>query len=160
MQELSRDYWKCLRPTVAIYDEVVKTLSNEEKLKLDRKIFRLAFGYWSDLPRYYRSFLLRLYRHDRQNFLNLLLQHSPLGMMRFPITRPKMLIKMFHLLEATQRGHKPSNRHLAFSMLLAFDFRYAITTMAIYLSTKSPDAEEVLMLAGLKELFDNEFNFW
>ena len=158
--DLTERYWDGRWPTVAIYDEVVKTLSEDGKLKLDRKIFGLAFSYWDELPRYYRVFILRLYKHDRQMFLDLLLKHSPLGKMRYPLTRPKMLIKMFHLLEATERRHKPSNRQLAFSMLLIFDFPYAVTTLAIYLSKKSPNAEEVLMLAGLKDLYDNEFNFW
>ena len=148
-------YWGFKRPTVAIYETVITGLPEKEAEKLRCALFRLAFGYWAELPAYYRKFLIRLYVHDRDMFLRLLLHHSPLGSMRYPLLYADLFMKMTHLLQKSEKGKKTSFRHLAFSMLLAFDYPYTINTLSVYLARKKPDAEEVFMLAGRKILFED-----
>jgi len=148
-------YWGLKRPTVALYETVIAGLSEKEAEKLRRALFRLAFGYWVELPAYYRKFLVRLYVHDREMLLRLLRHHSPLGSMRYPLLHADLFMKMTHLLQKSEKGKEVSFRHLAFSMLLAFDYPYTINTLSVYLAKKTPDAEEVFMLAGRKILFED-----
>ena len=119
------------RPTVAVFD-----------------IFMLAFGYWNELPAYFREFLVRLFVHDRECLLHFLLEETPLKELRYPLLKPDLVLKLMFILEKNKKTGRISYLHLAFALLVSFRYPYTLRTLAEYLRKQQPVAGDLLQLAG------------
>lgn len=145
------------RPTVALYESAIAKLTEKEAEQLNKELFRLSFGYWSELPDYYRRFFLRLYIHDRERLLRYVLQETPLGEMRYKLHKPDLFIQLMHGMEASRKDKKVSYRHLSISLLLGFEFRFTPETLNKYLKQppKSTQPSDLLYVMGLIEVEDD-----
>ncbi|MDD4515978.1 hypothetical protein [Massilibacteroides sp.] len=140
------------RPSYAVYKQVEKDLSAEQLQNLQRDLFHLAFAYWKSLPNYYRKFLIRVYKHDRESLLIYLLEETPLGELRHSLYKPELVLKLMYMLEKNKKVGRISYLSVAFGLLLSFDYPFKLRTMAEYLRRQQPSAGELLQMAGKIEI--------
>lgn len=145
------------QPTLALYESAVKRLPAKKTEQLKKELFRLAFGYWDELPACYRKFFTRLYIRDREMLLEQVLLHTPLGKLRYKLHKPELLIKLLHILESGGKDRIVSYRHLAISLLLGFEFRFTPGTLNAYLRKppKLIQPGELLQMMGRIEVEDD-----
>jgi len=138
------------KPTVALFEKALSEMKEKDAIKFRNEMYRFAFTYWRRMPAYYRRFLRKLFIHDRGSLLNYLLKETPLGVLRYELRLPKLVIKVLNLLERTKKGtgKRLSYRHLAFSLSLAFSYNLSLKTLSEYLSESTPDTTEILHLSG------------
>lgn len=146
------------RPTVQLYEKTVSQLSGNDRQRLRKDLFYLAFCCWEELPGYFRHFLIHLFRHDRELLLSYLLAETPLGELRYSLFNPDLVIKFMHMLEKNKKKERISYLHLAFALLISFRYPYKIRTLAEYLRKKQLVASELLQMAGKIEITgDDDF---
>lgn len=147
------------RPTVQIYESVMKSLSPDQAEQLNKNLFRLSFGYWNELPDYYRRFFLRLYVHDRELFLHYSIKETPLGSMRYRLRQSELFIKLLHIIEANPQGKRTSGWHLSMALLLVFELPFSFQTLGTYVRRpyKRIQPRELLQMIGFIELDDDSF---
>lgn len=139
-------------PTTALYENVLNQLPANEQLRLKNDIFLLAFGYWNQLPEYFHQFLINYFTHDRESLLDFVLENTLLGALRYKLSHPQLVIKVFHILERNKKVGRLSYLHLAFVLLISFDYPYKLRTLAEYLRRGDLTAGELLQLAGKIEI--------
>lgn len=140
------------RPTAKRFKEVFNQLPDYEREQLRKDILLLAFAHWSQLPAYFQRFLVDVFKQDRELLLSFLLEETPLGQLRYALFDRDLVLKLFYIVERNKREGRLSFRHLAFVLLLAFDYPYTLRTLAEYLRRQQPLAGEVLQLAGRIEI--------
>jgi hypothetical protein len=138
------------KPTVALFDTALSKMTEKEAEKFRNEMYRFSFSHWRQMPAYYRRFFRKLFIHDRGSLLNYLLKETPLGVLRYELRLPKLVIKVLNLLERPKKGKgkRLSFRHLAFSLSLAFCYNLSLKTLSEYLSESNPDTTEILHLSG------------
>jgi len=138
------------KPTVALFDAAVAAMTEKEAAKFRKEMYRFSFSHWREMPASFRRFFKKLYIHDRGSFLKFLIKDTPLGVLRYELRAPKLLLKVLHLLERPKKGtgKRLSYRHLAFSLSLVFNYNFSLNTLSEYLSEATPDTTEILHLAG------------
>ena len=137
-------------PSVELFEKILSEMPEKEAIELKKEMYRFSFCYWNDMLQFHRNFYKKLFIRDRDSLLKFLLNETPLGILRYELHLPKLLIKVLHLLEIPKKamGKHLSFRHLAFSLSLSFCYNLALGTLADYLSAKNPDTTEILYLAG------------
>ena len=138
------------KPTVALFETALSKMTEKEAEKFRKEMYRFSFSHWRQMPAYYRRFFRKLFIHDRGSLLNYLLKETPLGVLRYELRLPKLLIKVLNLLERAKKGtgKRLSYRHLAFSLSLAFSYNLSLNTLSEYLGEATPDTTEILQLSG------------
>jgi hypothetical protein len=137
-------------PSVELFDKILSEMPEKEAIKLRKEMYRFSFNHWNEMSPLHQMFFDKLFTRDRDTFLNFLLNDTPLGILRYELQLPKLLIKVLHLLELPKKGtgKRLSFRHLAFSLSLSFCYNLSLSTLADYLSERNPDTTEILYLAG------------
>ena len=142
-------------PTVRLFEARMKLVSPKDRREWELLICRLAFGYYDHLPKRYSKFIIRYLVHDRACYVRYLNEHTPLGSLRYPLTHPKLFLKMVHLLESDKEGSRMSYLHLASFLLIAFPIKNTLRTLAEYLRTYRHTPEELLQLLGKTEIWED-----
>jgi hypothetical protein len=138
------------KPTVALFDAAVAAMTEKEAAKFRKEMYRFSFSHWREMPASFRRFFRKLFIHDRGSLLNYLLKETPLGVLRYELRLPKLLLKVLHVLEIPKKseGKRLSYRHLAFSLSLVFNYNFSLNTLSEYLGEATPDTTEILQLSG------------
>lgn len=80
------------KPKVKIFRTKLAKLSKRKQKAILSDTYKLAVGYWQELPTDYRNFLKQLIRNNRQDWLDFLLSNTILGELRYAIQRPELFL--------------------------------------------------------------------
>lgn len=119
------------------------------------RIYLLAFSSWTELSGKEQTFIVAVIENDRQAYVDFVVQKTVMGRLRYTLHYPRLLIAMFHLIEAIDRVAGTSLNHLAMSVLISFNFRQKVSSIGDYISKGYPMAEEVLILSGKTKIKDD-----
>jgi hypothetical protein len=104
-------------------------------------VFRASLSEYSHTGERMRSFFRVFIMKYRQEFLDYLLEKTMLGQMRYPLSDMEMLYKTDYLLDKSRplvqsmrrpgvkRSRKTSGASLAYSLCMAFQSPYALSTL-------------------------------
>lgn len=135
----------------ASFDAKLKTLEEPVRRQYLLNLCRLGFGYYDQLPGPFRKFTDAYLKHDRELYIDFLLNHTPLGNLRYTLHNPELLLPLLYVLENADRRGRVMYHQLASSLLLSFSFPYKLETLDNYLCHSQPDADtlsEFLFLMG------------
>lgn len=134
------------------YELLEASCPKEEWKKYEVFAYGQALCEWQELPKYYQAFLTNLICHNRQPFLDYLLENTVMSALRYPLQQKEMLRKLVNLMEGNKRDYKPSFEALAFACQLGFKSDLKISTLGDYIRKSKLDTEEILNLCGLVEI--------
>lgn len=138
-------------PSPASFDAKLKTFEEPLRQQYRLNLCRLAFGYYDQLPGPFRKFTDAYLKHDRELYLDYLLNHTPLGKLRYTLHNPDLFLPLLYVLENADRRGRVMYHQLASSLLLAFSSPYKLETLDNYLCHSQPTADtlnDFLLLMG------------
>lgn len=113
------------------------------------KIYQLGFTIWLTLPRKQQKFIEDIIVHDRQSYVDFMVERTVMSTLRCPLRMPVLFIRMLHLTEVVERtASQASLKHLSMSVLISFQLSGKLETLAGQLSKGGITAEEALVLTG------------
>ncbi|WP_106830647.1 hypothetical protein [Parabacteroides pacaensis] len=133
-------------PSVKRFYELLSERTDEERGAYLEFAYREALSNWDGQNERYHTFFERLVVHDRQPFLNYLLNHTILGGLRYDLQEPELMQKLLHVMEQSLRDDKTSSVSLAFSYQLCFVCALKLSTLTKYIRTSRMDTDEILEL--------------
>lgn len=138
-------------PSPASFDAKLKTFEEPLRQQYRLSLCRLAFGYYDRLPGPFRKFVDAYLKHDRELYIDYLLNSTPLGKLRYTLHNPELFLPLLYVLENADRRGRVMYHQLASSLLLSFSFPHKLETLDNYLCHSRPDADtlnEFLFLMG------------
>ncbi|WP_195372180.1 MULTISPECIES: hypothetical protein [Parabacteroides] len=138
-------------PPPASFDTKLKTLEEPLRQQYRLNLCRLAFGYYDQLPGPFRKFTAAYLKHDRELYIDYLLNYTPLAKLRYTLHNPELFLPLLYVLENADHRGRVMYHQLASSLLLAFSIPYKLETLDNYLCHSQPDADtlnEFLALMG------------
>lgn len=136
-------------PSVRDFNREIDALPLDEKRERLYPIFRIAFTSWSVLNGKCRMFIKRVIEHDRQIWLDYVLERTVIGALRYHVQFPDALLKAVKIVEYENRRGKISLNHLSMGILMVFDYNYRLSTMGDYLRRVKVDVEDGLRFLGV-----------
>ena len=135
-------------PEVNEFNRSLDKMSKEGRNRLREKIYKIAFTVWSTLPKKHQKFIEEVIVHDRQSYVDFIIEKTVMTCLRCPLRFPVLFIRMLHLTEVVERTAQTSINHLSMSVLICFLICGKIGTLAEHISKGGFTCEEVLVLAG------------
>lgn len=141
------------KPNVKVFRSKLAKLPKRRQSVVLRDTYLLALGYWKELPRDYRRFLMQLISNNRQDWLGFLHGETILGELRYTIQRPKLFFAMMRIIELSERTHRVSIEHLSMNALTNFKFKnkkdsLKISSLGEYFQKALVDVKVVMLLIG------------
>lgn len=141
-------------PDVDEFNHTLDAMSAQGRKLFREKIYRLAFQIWHVLPQKHCVFIVGVIIHDRQAYVDFVIQQTVIGSIRYPLRYPRLFLRMLHLTEATERPASVSLNGLSMSVVISFETPWLISTMGDKISKGGVTYEEVLILAGKTKVND------
>lgn len=135
-------------PDVNEFNRNLDKMSKEGRNHLLEKIYKIAFTVWSTLPKKHQKFIEEVIVHDRQSYVDFIIEKTVMTCLRCPLRFPVLFIRMLHLTEVVERTAQTSINHLSMSVLICFQICGKIGTLAGHISKGGITSGEVLVLAG------------
>ena len=148
-------------PSPASFDTKLKTFEEPLRQQYRMNLCRLAFGYYEQLPGPFRKFVDAYLKHDRELYIDYLLNYTPLAKLRYTLHNSGLFLPLLYVLENADRRGRVMYHQLASSLLLGFSYPYKLDTLDNYLCHSQPDADtlnEFLILMG-KVKVESEGNY-
>lgn len=142
-------------PEVDEFNRSLDAMSEEGRVRLREKIYKLSFILWPVLPAYQQKFIKGVIIHNRQAYADFMQQKTVMGHIRYTLRYPSLFLRMLHLIEAVERTAKTSLSRLAMSVVICFNYSEKVKTLSENISKEKPTAEEVLILSGKTEIKDD-----
>ena len=120
---------------------------NEFNRNLD-KMSKEGRNQWVTLPKKHQKFIEEVIVHDRQSYVDFIIEKTVVTCLRCPLRFPVLFIRMLHLTEVVERTAQTSINHLSMSVLICFQICGKIGTLAGNISKGGITSGEVLVLAG------------
>lgn len=111
-----------------------------------------AFTEWDSVNKSYRTFLSNLLLHDKQRTLDYLRKHTVLGTLVYVLQEPEVLRRLIATFEGKRNGYMPSYCHLAFCLLLVFDYSETIDYLSDKLRIQLSTTDDLCYLMDLISL--------
>jgi hypothetical protein len=129
-------------PSLPAFEKLTAHLPVEEQARYRNLIFKATLNRYNHLSERMRAFFRVFVRKNRQQYLDYVVAETLLGELRYPATELDMLYKTVYLLEkagsglnaqkrpkAKKRRMEATTAGLAFSLSLAFQSPYALSTL-------------------------------
>lgn len=139
-------------PSVSEFNREIDALPSSMRRERLYPIYCIAFSSWSSLNNRCRMFIKRVIEHDRQIWLDFLLERTVIGELRYHTQFPDALLRAVKIVEYENRKGKISVNHLSMSMLMVFDYSYKLSTMGDYLRRIKVDVEDGLIFLGIVKI--------
>lgn len=139
-------------PSVREFNREIDALPFNERRERLYPIFSIAFSNWYVLNKKCRMFIKKVIEHDRQIWLDFLLERTVIGELRYHPRFPDALLRALKIVEYENRKGKISVNHLSMSMLMVFDYSYRLSTMGDYLRRIKVDVEDGLIFLGIVKI--------
>lgn len=135
-------------PDASEFNRSLDNMSKNGRNKIQEKIYKIAFIVWPTLPKKHQKFIEEVIIHDRQSYVDFIIEKTVMACLRYPLRFPVLFIRMLHLTEVVERTAQTSINHLSMSVLICFQICGKIGTLAGNISKGGFTCEEVLVLAG------------
>jgi len=103
-------------PEVNEFNRSLDKMSKEGRNHLREKIYKIAFTVWSTLPKKHQKFIEEVIVHDRQSYVDFIIEKTVMTCLRCPLRFPVLFIRMLHLTEVVERTAQTSINHLSMSV--------------------------------------------
>ena len=90
-------------PDVNEFNRSLDKMSKEGRNHLLEKIYKIAFTVWSTLPKKHQKFIEEVIIHDRQSYVDFIIDKTVMTCLRCPLRFPVLFIRMLHLTEVVER---------------------------------------------------------
>lgn len=147
-------------PSVKLFKAKLSKMTEEEQKKQVYELYQLAFGSYEKIPAAYRKFIDEYLKSDREGYADFLINHSPLGKLRYQPHFPWLFLKMLHFLETTEWKGRIYYKHLATATTLSFNLPEKVSSipkLTKYIRNVRLLAEEFLRLIGKIDIGDDDY---
>ena len=141
-------------PDARVFNRSIDKMSKDGRNHLREKIYKLAFTIWSTLPKKHQKFIREVIIHDRQSYIDFIIQRTVMSCLRCPLRYPVLFIRMLHLTEVVERPAQTSINHIAMSVLICFQVCGKVGTLAGHIGKDEIAYEEALVLIGKMTLVE------
>lgn len=156
------------KPNVKVFRSKLAKLPKRRQPVVLRDTYLLALGYWKELPRDYRRFLMQLIRNNRQDWVDFLHGETILGELRYTIQRPKLFFAMMRIIELSERTRYLSVTSLSMNVLTVFnclrskgskkDYSVKIKTLSENFQKAVVNVKSVMLLIGKFKSFEDVYD--
>ncbi len=133
-------------PSVRRFEKLLEELPPERQYYYHELAYRAAFCDWKGMNMRYKTFLIHLFMHDRQQTLNFLLSGTILGSLQYQLREPDIVLRLMGQMEHVPNGFQVSMNHLAFCLLLVFSLTWSVNYLSDKLCSQILRAEDLLRL--------------
>lgn len=142
-------------PSVRKFTRKLSELTASMQAFYYKAAYNTAFTEWDSVNKSYRAFLSNLLLHDKQQTVDYLRKHTVLGTFVYVLREPEVLRRLMATLEGKRNDYMPSYYHLAFCLLLVFDYPETIDYMSDKLRMQLSTTDDLCYLIDLI-LLNNE----